>query len=61
MIGIVVSDKFLIAGVWSDDENGVLTLHNVNRSTTMTLYQVLFIKRESLTPLWELQSEGPLN
>tara|TARA_B100000886_G_scaffold190472_1_gene131060 strand:+ start:4136 stop:5869 length:1734 start_codon:yes stop_codon:yes gene_type:complete len=31
MIGIVVSDKFLIAGVWSDDENGVLTLHNVKQ------------------------------
>ena len=31
MIGIVVSDKFLIAGVWSDDENGGLTLHNVKQ------------------------------
>ena len=31
MIGIVVSDKFLIAGVWSDDENGGLTLHNVTQ------------------------------
>ena len=31
MIGIVVSDKFLIAGVWSDDENGELTLHNVKQ------------------------------
>ena len=31
MIGIVVSDKFLIAGVWSDDDNGGLTLHNVKQ------------------------------
>ena len=31
MIGIVVSEKFLIAGVWSDDENGELTLHNVKQ------------------------------
>ena len=31
MIGIVVSDKFLLAGVWSDDENGSLTLHNVKQ------------------------------
>lgn len=31
MIGIIVSDKFLIAGVWSDDENGGLTLHNVKQ------------------------------
>ena len=31
MIGIVISDKSLIAGVWSDDENGGLTLHNVKQ------------------------------
>ena len=31
MIGIVISDKSLIAGVWSDDENGELTLHNVKQ------------------------------
>ena len=31
MIGIVVSDKFLIAGVWSDDDNGGITLHNVKQ------------------------------
>ena len=31
MIGIVISDKSLTAGVWSDDENGGLTLHNVKQ------------------------------
>ncbi|MEC7855448.1 MAG: hypothetical protein VYC61_01800, partial [Candidatus Neomarinimicrobiota bacterium] len=30
MIGIVISDTFLIAGVWSDDDNE-LTLHNVKQ------------------------------
>ena len=30
MIGIVISDTFLITGVWSDDENE-LTLHNVKQ------------------------------
>jgi hypothetical protein len=31
MIGIVISDKSLIVGVWSDDDNGGLTLHNIKQ------------------------------
>ena len=31
MIGIIISDKSIVAGVWSDDDNGGLTLHNVKQ------------------------------
>ena len=31
MIGIVISDTFLITAVWSDGDNNDLTLHNVKQ------------------------------
>ena len=60
MIGIVVSDKFLIAGVWSDDDNGGLTLHNVKQIDYNDPISDLIYKEGDLNSILGMLSEEHL-